>query len=162
LPAEQIGGGYLRRENAFRIARATPVYAPAFHPARKEWRNAVEMGGQREHRGSGCQDVHPPVVDRLLDDSESQLPQIAGKPPAGLTFPPGRRIDIDERPREADDVDGRHYLIHASSSVRVSVRESRYLTMTGVARDRPHSVPLPAVTARAPGTTTAPSGTMSG
>jgi len=35
----------------------------------------------------------------------------------------------------------------------VSVRESRYLTITGVASERPHSTPLPEVTARAPGTT---------
>ena len=33
------------------------------------------------------------------------------------------------------------YRIHASSSVRVSVRSSRYLTITGVASDRPHSLP---------------------
>jgi hypothetical protein len=34
--------------------------------------------------------------------------------------------------------------------VRVSVRESRYFTMTGVASDSCHSGPLPAVTARVP------------
>ena len=54
------------------------------------------------------------------------------------------------------------YRIHASSSVRVSVRSSRYFTMTGVASDSPHSGPAPLVTARAPGTTTAPSGTTVG
>src|SRR6202008_2921092 len=95
----------------------------------------------------------------------------------------GGGVDVDEGAGQADDVDrvrrcgacgfflrvlrlprgsARHYRIHASSSVRVSVRESRYFTITGVASDRPHSVPLPAVTARAPGTTTAPSGTTSG
>ena len=45
--------------------------------------------------------------------------------------------------RQRDDAIARDYRIHASSSVRVSVRESRYFTITGVASDRPHSTPLP-------------------
>ena len=65
---------------------------------------------------------------------------------------------VDETARELDVI----YRIHASSSVRVSVRSSRYLTITGVASDKPHSRPAPTVTARAPGTTTAPSGITSG
>src|SRR5204863_609996 len=77
------------------------------------------------------------------------------EPSAGVRFAPGRGIDVDERAREL-------YRIHASSSVRVSVRESRYFTITGVASESPHSGPLPAVAARAPGTTTAPSGMTSG
>ena len=56
-----------------------------------------------------------------------------------LAFAAGRRIDVDELAREPD----LRQRIHASSSVRVSVRSSRYFTMTGVASDRPHSVPLP-------------------
>ncbi len=34
--------------------------------------------------------------------------------------------------------------------------------MTGVATERPHSLPFPFVMARLPGTTTAPAGMMSG
>src|SRR5215467_11851570 len=81
--------------------------------------------------------------------------QVADKPRRSVAFAACRRVDIDEAAREC-------YRIHASSSVRVSVRESRYLTITGVASESCHSGPLPAVTARAPGTTTAPSGTTSG
>src|SRR5262249_27645079 len=76
-------------------------------------------------------------------------------PSSRLAFTTGCRVDVYEAARE-------RYRIHASSSVRVSVRESRYLTMTGVASESCHSGPLPAVTARAPGTTTAPSGITSG
>ena len=84
--------------------------------------------------------------------------QVVGQPASCRAFASGGRVDVDEAARQSDNV----YRIHASSSVRVSVRESRYFTMTGVASDRPHSTPLPTVTARAPGTTTAPSGTTSG
>src|SRR2546427_1880986 len=76
---------------------------------------------------------------------------MVSEPPSRVHFESGGGVDVDERPRQL-------YRIHASSSVRVSVRESRYLTITGVASDRRQSGPLPAVTARAPGTTTAPSG----
>ena len=109
-------------------------------------------------------DVEPVIVDWLFDDAEAELAQVAGQPAAGLAFAPGRRIDVDERARRArrDRRRYRDYLIHASSSVRVSVRESRYFTITGVASDSPHSGPFPTVTARAPGTTTAPSGMTSG
>src|SRR5215471_10314186 len=81
--------------------------------------------------------------------------QVADKPRRSVAFAACRRVDVDELARE-------RYRIHASSSVRVSVRESRYLTMTGVASESCHSGPLPAVTARAPGTTTAPTGITSG
>ena len=67
---------------------------------------------------------------------------MVSEPCARLRLASGRGVDIDERPCE-------RYRIHASSSVRVSVRESRYLTMTGVASDRPHSGPLPPATLRA-------------
>ena len=46
--------------------------------------------------------------------------------------------------------------------MRASVRESRYFTITGVDNDSPHSGPLPPVTDRAPGTTTAAWGMTSG
>src|SRR5262249_16325120 len=88
---------------------------------------------------------------------------------ADVSFTSSRRIDVDEGTGQSDEINVRvqflspvAHRIHASSSVRVSVLESRYLTMTGVESDRPHSTPLAAVTRRAPGTTTARSGTMSG
>ena len=56
---------------------------------------------------------------------------------ARLALAPGRRIDVDELARQPD----LRQRIHASSSVRVSVRSSRYFTMTGVASDSPHSLP---------------------
>src|ERR1051326_6382378 len=49
-----------------------------------------------------------------------------------------------------------------SSSTLVSVFESRYFTITGVYSERPHSLALPLVMARLPGTTTAFSGTTNG
>ena len=60
-----------------------------------------------------------------------------GDEPAGLAFAAGRRVDVDQLAREPE----LRQRIHASSSVRVSVRSSRYLTMTGVASDRPQSLP---------------------
>src|SRR3954468_1165382 len=54
------------------------------------------------------------------------------------------------------------YLIASSRAVRASVRSSRYFTMIGVAIERPHSRALPPVSGLVPGTTTAPSGTVSG
>src|SRR5262249_15451337 len=83
---------------------------------------------------------------------------VIGEPASGGAFAPGGGVDVHQAARQRDDV----YRIHASSSVRVSVRESRYFTMTGVASERPHSTPFPEVTARAPGTTTAPSGPTRG
>src|SRR4029077_17870437 len=105
--------------------------------------------------------------------------QVAGEPSSRGAFLSGGGVDVNEHPRQCDDVDVCHaailsttvrtfigrnqvFRMHVSSSVRVSVRESRYLTMTGVASDSPHSTPFPVVTARAPGTTTAPSGITSG
>ena len=98
------------------------------------------------------------VVDRLLGDGEAERAQVVRQPAARLALAAGRRVDVDQRARQRDEIDAGGHRIHASSSVRVSVRESRYFTMTGVASDRPHSGPFPPVTARAPGTTTAPSG----
>ena len=46
-----------------------------------------------------------------------------------LAFLPGRRVDVDQFAREPE----LRYRIHVSSSVLVSVRSSRYFTMTGVA-----------------------------
>ncbi len=154
---QPIGRRHLRGQNPFRVARSAAVQTIALDAARKERRHAVEV--RREHDGGIGRRVASTLKrvssTRCSVTAESEAAQVVGEPAAGVAFPAGRRIDVDERARE-------RYRIHASSSVRVSVRESRYLTMTGVASERPHSGPLPAVTARAPGTTTAPSGTTSG
>src|SRR5207253_3924977 len=99
----------------------------------------------------GRENVDPLVVHRLFGDRECVVSQKGSEPASDLRLAARCRVDIHERARQL-------YRIHASRSVRVSVRESRYLTITGVASDRRQSGPLPAVTARAPGTTTAPSG----
>src|SRR5436853_7541775 len=103
------------------------------------------------------------LVDGLFDNVKAEIAEVGSQPAAGLAFSTGGRVDINECSRQLDGVDASaNYLIHASSSVRVSVRESRYFTITGVASDSPHSRPFPTVTTRAPGTTTAPSGMTSG
>src|SRR5438477_8615789 len=122
---------------------------------------------RREHDDGGRagrrDDVAAVLVHRLFDHAQAKIPQVGREPVTGVAFAPRRGIDIDEPSRQLNGVDASaNYLIHASSSVRVSVRESRYFTITGVASDRPHSRPFPTVTARAPGTTTAPSGMTSG
>src|SRR5690606_9085819 len=102
--------------------------------------------------------VDAAAAERLLEHGVSALAQERGKHARHFPFPPGGRVDVDQQPGEGDEVDVAHR-IQVSSSVRVSVRSSRYFTMTGVASESPHSRPVPTVTCRAPGTTTAPSGT---
>jgi hypothetical protein len=50
----------------------------------------------------------------------------------------------------------------SSNRTDVSVRSSRYFTMTGAYSERPISRPGPELTGRLPGTTTAPAGISSG
>src|SRR6185436_5880878 len=102
--------------------------------------------------------VDPIAIQRLLEHGVAPRAQIPGKHGGDLAFAAGRRIDVNQLSSKRNRI----YRIHASSSVRVSVRSSRYLTITGVASARPQSFPAPTVTARAPGTTTAPSGTTIG
>src|SRR5205823_4907009 len=121
--AEAFDRRDLRGEDPFRVAGAAAVEPVAFDPARKKRRHAIEV--RRQHhvgrRGRG-EDVEARVVHRLGDDRVAEAAQKAGQPAAGLALAAGRRIDVDERARDG-------YRIHASSSVRVSVLESRYLTM---------------------------------
>src|SRR5829696_2054089 len=157
--AQPIGCRHLRGQDAFRVARSTSDNPPALETTGKERGHAVEVRGQDDLGITRSGDhIEPAVVDRLFGDVEADAAKVIGQPAAGICLPAGRRIDVDQRTRYRDQV----YLIHASSSVRVSVRESRYFTITGVASDSPHSGPFPAATARAPGTTTAPSGTTRG
>ena len=66
---------------------------------------------------------------RLLRDAVSAPHERGRQPPAGVALPARGRIDVDELARETKLC----YRIHDSSPVRVSVRSSRYFTMTGVA-----------------------------
>src|SRR5207249_4342410 len=128
--AERFHCRDLRGEDSFRVAGSAAVQAVALDAARKKRRHAIEVG--REHhrrRPDRGQNVEAVVVDGLFDDVESAIAQKPCEPPAGRGFAPGGRVDVDERARQL-------YRIHASSSVRVSVRESRYFTITGVESDR--------------------------
>src|SRR5262245_32438230 len=102
--------------------------------------------------------VESAVVQRLFDDVVSQIAKRRGQKDRGVAFATGRRVDVDEPPRQLK----LRQRIHASSPVRVSVRSSRYFTMTGVASESPQAPPAPDWTARSPGPTTAPPGTISG
>ena len=57
---------------------------------------------------------------------------------------------------------GRIHRKASSSAALASVFSSRYLMITGAYTDNPHSIALPRLNAREPGTTTAFSGTTSG
>ena len=65
--------------------------------------------------GDGCgDDVEPRGVHRLLDDREAPPAQITRQPRARLAFAAGGGVDIDERPRQRDDVD----LVHCHAAIR--------------------------------------------
>ena len=88
-----------------------------------------------ENTTDGCadrrQNVETGSIDGQLGHRKLEGSKMLGQVAARLAFAARRGIDVDERARQ-------RYRIHASSSVRVSVRESRYLTITGVASERPH------------------------
>src|SRR5262249_7784935 len=141
------------------VARAAAIQDAVAHVARKERGHTVEM--RRQHDDGIVEprdDVEPAVGDRLTVDVIPASLELGGEPRAGRLLAPGRRIDVDERAGERNEVQR----IHASRAVRADVRSSRYFTMIGVATDSPHSRPRPLVTGRVPGTTTAPSGMTSG
>jgi len=149
----------LRRQDPLGVARAAAEQRGAAKVAREEWWNAVEM--RREDDGrliESCEHVESAVAHGLPLDGVPELRQPGRQPLACRLLPAGRGIDVDQLAREGD---GR-YRIHDSSAVRALVRSSRYFTITGVATEIPHSRPRPLVTGRDPGTTTAPSGTMTG
>ena len=146
-PPQPIGGRDLRGQNPFASHAPRPYEPVALDAAREERRDAVEMRGEHDRRRSPAVraiTLNRVVVDRLFGDGEAERAQVVGQPAARLR-PRGRSSNRCRRARASgDEIDGRVYRIHASSSVRVSVRESRYFTMTGVASERPHSGPLPA------------------
>src|SRR4029450_11741618 len=151
LDSANLGG-----EDALGIARPAPIETVALGSAGKERRHRIEVGRQHDVERSQCgENVEASVGDRLRRDRVAETTQVVDQPTPHLRFQAGGGVDVDQGASQG-------YRIHDSSSVRVSVRESRYFTMTGVESARPQSGPLPAVTARAPGTTTAPSGTIRG
>ena len=130
--------GHLRGEDALGVARAAAVEPAVQDPAREERRHAVEV--RREHhmrRLERGQHVEPAVRHGLLFDAITPGAEVRGQPPPAITLAPRRGIDVDERARQREQTQR----IHCSSSVRVSVRASRYFTITGVASDRPHAAP---------------------
>src|SRR6266511_204044 len=157
--SKTLGGCHLFGENPLGIACAAPVEQVTFLAARKKRRHAVEVRREDHTRLARRGDhVRAAIGQRLLEDGIAARPQKRGEHRCHFGFTPRRGIDIDQLPGKRDQI----YRIHVSSSVRVSVRSSRYFTMTGVERERPQSRPAPTVTARPPGTTTAASGMTSG
>ena len=148
--AQAIRGRDLRGQDAFRVARSAAVEPVAVDRgsertagrSRNAW-TARRPARPRPPAASRrrCRDRRRPAARSTSNPSPRS--SRASHRPASPSRPVVESMSI-EAARE-------RYRIHASSSVRVSVRESRYLTMTGVASDSCHSGPLPAVTARAPG-----------
>ncbi len=129
--AQSLRRGHLRGQDPFGVARATSIQPIALDATGKERRHAVEVRGEHEPRFARRRDdVDPAVAERLLEDGVAALAQKRGDDRANFLLTAGRGIDVDQAPRQRDRI----YRIHASSSVRVSVRSSRYLTITGVDR----------------------------
>ena len=64
------------------------------------------------------------LVHRLLQDVESQFLEVPAQPPPGYGFPAGRRVDIDERARQLQEIDrGRLHatLLHKGRSNKLEV-----------------------------------------
>ncbi len=100
-----FGRGHLRRENPFRIAGAAPNQAAILDAAGKERRHAIEVRREDnarlvEHR----QDVGAAALDALFDDVVTEPAQPLGQPRPRFRLPPRRRVDVDECPREREDV----------------------------------------------------------
>ena len=94
-------------------------------------------------------DIDSGTLEWLFENRVSTLAKKIREPDGNLSLIPRGRFDVDELSRESEWI----YRIHFSSSVRESVLSSRYLTITGVASERPQSFPAPTVTARAPAPT---------
>src|SRR5919106_1651485 len=112
---QPVGSSDLRGEDPLCVAGTAPVEAIAVDATRKERWNAIEMRRQDDGRPSltarrVCRrpgdDVETGGVDCLLCDGESETLQVADEPVTCTGFLAGRGIDIDERTRERDDVDG--------------------------------------------------------
>ncbi len=149
LRAQPFGGRHLRREDALGVARAAPVEHA--RPRRGSGRTAARSRSAWRTRPP----ARPPRRSRWRGRRRAAVRAPSSRGPAGC--PPARRATSPSRPVvesmsiscRARATDRRSRLptpdsrplhrIHASSSVRVSVRSSRYFTITGVASDRPHS-----------------------
>ena len=89
--AQPLRRRHLRRENAFRVARAAAEDHAALLAARKERRDAVEVRGEDDlrRRIEPREDVEAAVGDRLFGDVVAALAQERGEPDARLP-PRGR------------------------------------------------------------------------
>ena len=159
---QPLGRRDLRGQNALGVARAAAVQPIAVDAAREKRRHAVEV--RREHdRPGGVRTgvaitLNRVVVHRLLVTANPSSRRYAGEPAARFAFAAGRRIDVDERARERDVLPDPRFELRARVGPRVAVFDDDRRRE----REAPLRAPCRRVTARAPGTTTAPSGTTSG
>jgi len=101
---QSLGGLNLRGQHALRIARAPAVQHAAFHTARNEGGNAVEVCGEDDlRRIEDGEHVRPPVGDFQLLDGPAEVTEVRRQPPAAVALPPRRRVDVDQRARERDE-----------------------------------------------------------
>src|SRR6185369_14769884 len=106
-------------------ARSATIETVTVDPAREERWNAVEVGGQHDggKRAGRRDDVAAFRVHGLLGHVKAKPAQLAREPPPGFALTAGCGVDVYQAARE-------RYRIHASSSVRVSVRASPATTAT--------------------------------
>ena len=145
--SKAIGGRDLRREDPFRVAGAAPVQAVAFDPARKERGDAIEVRREGDRRRLICcatwaigtaravrcgigDDVEARVVDPLLDDRPAPAAQIVGQPASRCPFTSGGRVDVDERSRQADDVD----VVRCHATGRITTSNAEHAAVIGRGR----------------------------
>jgi hypothetical protein len=115
----------------------------------------------QSHRGMGGVCGCPISGSPIARCGQSRGSAIRTSQRSGAPSHTKRRVGGKERRREGEK-DSSTYRSTSSSTSESSVFSSRYFTITGAATLSPHSAPLPFVTARDPGTTTAPSGITNG
>ena len=95
----------LRGQATLGVTRATSIdHALVFATACKR-RHAIEVSRQDDLRSVERRDqIETTVIDRLLADVVSGSSQVICQPRADLGLAAGCGIDIDQRPRQRDDV----------------------------------------------------------
>ena len=102
---QPLGSGHLRCQNAFRVTRATANEAAVLDAAREKRRHAIEVRREDHVRlvESG-EDVGASSLDTLLDDVVAKRTKTCRQPFRRFPFTASRRVDVDERSREREDV----------------------------------------------------------
>ena len=76
-----------------------------FEPTREERRDAVEVRRENNDRiVDGCEDVGAAARDFLLAHVVAERGEPRREPLAGLGLAACRRVDVDERSRESEDL----------------------------------------------------------